>query len=577
MPNIPSIKIGNTTYKVKDEVAREHLVEVSNTQPSSPDNRLWIKNAENEYQIPTYEEFEKVNSAFPYSFYTDEIPYGKTITYSYNNLPVYADHSYIANTGEINPEGATAAKVVYLPSAGIKSISITATADQTAYRGAYVVILHRDKSFYQRLFIGSGLSTAEKTYRVELDRLGFDYETFVCFNWLGTDASQPVICNDSVTIEYFTREEWYLSVSTAGEESKEYDIFTPALPLFQVGNYMKTDGTLATLASSTVRMMTPDYIDSIYITYEAGHSTYPSAATPFAVLKDKNGAVVSFLNPSTSGTFTMLIDHDKADGGTLYINIFDTNDFYHAWKSYTGSDIFCAYHMTAKKRAYGAEKSPFSFLNYIRRPFDFSGKVVEFIGDSITEGVINTSPEIIYTQNTWAKLFCESVGVLSYVNHAKAGACYYDASNPNKKSMLEQLQDISTTPDFIFIAGGTNDWLLGTTLANFRSAVSDVVTYVKTNFANAKVIFITPINEAGWNGSPKARNVAPMQTFRDIISEEVIEGDNGNFSIIQGNSFNFPDATADADYIATIFGDNLHPTELGYRTVYLTNVLQCLC
>lgn len=62
MPNIPSIKIGNTTYKVKDEVAREHLVEVSDTQPSSTDNRLWIKDAGNEYLVPTYEEFSNLNS-----------------------------------------------------------------------------------------------------------------------------------------------------------------------------------------------------------------------------------------------------------------------------------------------------------------------------------------------------------------------------------------------------------------------------------------------------------------------------------------------------------------------------------
>lgn len=62
MPNIPSIKIGNTTYNVKDTTAREHLVEVSTTQPSSPDNRLWIKDAENEYEIPTYEEFSALQS-----------------------------------------------------------------------------------------------------------------------------------------------------------------------------------------------------------------------------------------------------------------------------------------------------------------------------------------------------------------------------------------------------------------------------------------------------------------------------------------------------------------------------------
>jgi hypothetical protein len=68
-----------------------------------------------------------------------------------------------------------------------------------------------------------------------------------------------------------------------------------------------------------------------------------------------------------------------------------------------------------------------------------------------------------------------------------------------------------------------------------------------------------------------------MQEYRNIISEEVIANDNGNFSIIQGNSFNFPDATASAEYIAAMFGDKLHPTELGYRTAYLTNLLQTLC
>lgn len=63
MPNIPSIKIGNTNYDIKDTTAREHLIEVSTTPPSSTENRLWIKNAENEYQVPTYEEFSNLKSA----------------------------------------------------------------------------------------------------------------------------------------------------------------------------------------------------------------------------------------------------------------------------------------------------------------------------------------------------------------------------------------------------------------------------------------------------------------------------------------------------------------------------------
>lgn len=69
MPNIPSIKIGDTTYDVKDQVARDHLVEVGTAEPTPqsmhPDNRLYVKDygspADEEahtYVVITKEDFE---------------------------------------------------------------------------------------------------------------------------------------------------------------------------------------------------------------------------------------------------------------------------------------------------------------------------------------------------------------------------------------------------------------------------------------------------------------------------------------------------------------------------------------
>ena len=55
--SIPEVKIGNEIYQIKDRTAREHLVEVSPTQPTSEDNKLWIKDQEEEYEVPTTEEF----------------------------------------------------------------------------------------------------------------------------------------------------------------------------------------------------------------------------------------------------------------------------------------------------------------------------------------------------------------------------------------------------------------------------------------------------------------------------------------------------------------------------------------
>lgn len=61
--SIPEVKIGNEVYELKDRTAREHLVEVSTTQPSDENNRLWIKDQEAEYEVPTIDEFNDLKSA----------------------------------------------------------------------------------------------------------------------------------------------------------------------------------------------------------------------------------------------------------------------------------------------------------------------------------------------------------------------------------------------------------------------------------------------------------------------------------------------------------------------------------
>lgn len=66
---IPEITVGNQTYKLMDETAREHLVEVKSTTPTSEDNRLWIKEMSaaeeeaNTYEVPTIDEFNDLKSA----------------------------------------------------------------------------------------------------------------------------------------------------------------------------------------------------------------------------------------------------------------------------------------------------------------------------------------------------------------------------------------------------------------------------------------------------------------------------------------------------------------------------------
>ena len=497
------------------------------------------------------------------------IPFGKKMNYSYATLPVAHPSGYLNNNGVLQPPAAgITSSVLMIPAAGVKKLTITATATQSGYNQAYVIIKRKDGTFYHNALAGSVMTTEGNEYYIEFDLNGFEYDSNIFFNWIGR-TGESVASNSSIEVEYFTEEEWFKLLSCNKITDDSYNIYIPACKLEESGKYIKNDGTLVVNASSNVRSMIPDDIDEITFIYEDGHSGYPAASTPFFVAYDKNGVKRIIANPNAAGTYTYKIDHSMMDGGLIKFNEFNTNSWYHSWKT-TGNDTYTTYNVTVKRRS----DAKFNFKNLIRKPFDFDGKSIEFIGDSITEGVINTSPSIIYTQNPWPKLFSEAVNA-SYTNRAKAGSCYYKPTNPGKKSMLEQLSDITGTPDYIFIAGGTNDWLLGTSLADFKASVIDVIDYLNTNLTGIKTIFITPINQAGWNGNPALRNVADMKAFRDIISEEVIKNDtNGCFSIIQGDSFNFPDIYADQDYIDAMFGDKLHPSEIGYSTAYVGNVLK---
>ena len=500
------------------------------------------------------------------------IPFGKTVTYAYSNMPIFADHKYIDQTGTLYDEtsGITSA-VLYLPSKGIKKLSITATATQSQYAGAYIVVVDYKGTVKTYLFSGASLTVQGNTYYIEFDRNGFNYESVMLINWIGR-TGETVESNSSITVEYYTKNEWTMLPEIESVANKTYDIYTPALPMYETGKYMDFRGDLHSLATANVRIFDPELIDSVSITYEAGHAAYPTIETPFAILKDSSGTLIDVLNPTTAGTYTLNIDHEKSYKGTLYINEFDTNAREHSWRTSGGLDVYATYHMTVKRRVNNIE---FIYKDNIRKPFNFNNKTIVFIGDSITAGVIDTDPDIEYTTETWVKHFCDRVNA-NATNIAVAGSCYYKNSNVSATSILEQLQSVQETPDYFFIAGGTNDWLFGTSDANMRSSVQAVISYLHTNYPNTPVIFITPINCYDWKGYPQTLKIDTLQHYRNIISEEVLANDWSQFSLIQGNTFDFPEKPALAAFANAVFGDGLHPSVIGYRTIYAPKVMEAL-
>ena len=209
------------------------------------------------------------------------------------------------------------------------------------------------------------------------------------------------------------------------------------------------------------------------------------------------------------------------------------------------------------------------YVNYnhcVDKPYIFNNKNALFFGDSIVKGFTSGTTT---TANGFPKLFSDKVG-MAFTNYGVGGSCLsYDYNNLG--SVLDKIKSVGTlTSDFLFIAGGVNDWQLAVDLETFKAGVLAICEYLKTNYTG-QVIFITPINQGG--RIPTETPVADLQEYRNIITEIVMKY---NYSVVQGNLFNMPSEKSTPEYIASMFGDKLHPTELGYK-VYAKELATILC
>lgn len=212
-----------------------------------------------------------------------------------------------------------------------------------------------------------------------------------------------------------------------------------------------------------------------------------------------------------------------------------------------------------------AKKENTNWSNVVNKPYSFTGKIAFFFGDSITKGFINGS-EI--TESGYPKLFSDSVG-MNYTNYGVGGATLSRVSGYG--CIYDQISGATlSNADIIFVAGGVNDWQLGVELSNFRTAIINLCNLIKSNF-NGEVIFITPIENGGWN--PLNTPVADIDDYRNIISEVALT--NG-FSLINGKTLDFPTKNGNALMISQLFGDKLHPTEKGYEH-YAKGLRSILC
>lgn len=344
------------------------------------------------------------------------------------------------------------------------------------------------------------------------------------------------------------------------------------LTIDEEGKYISASGSGVIYndgPSHAVYKMPSDNITQLSITILSDLAT---TLTLMAVL-DSEDNVVRYINGLEAGTYTINLA-DAVTGGYVLINLFNYQTTPNPY--YNTVDII-NYELITK--AYMPQIAEIVtenvFKTMVRKPFSFNGKTAIFVGDSITYGATSGSTNVHGTGD-FPTLFSAIVG-LTETNLSVGGALYCSGHNLIK-TIPEQVEDITTAPDFLFISGGINDWQLEVELSELETTIENLCDYINTNFPTIPVIWITPINEAGWETTHSFNPVASTQAYRDLITRTVLAKDtNSRFSVIQGTDFNFPSIDSPSDYINAMFGDLLHPSALGYSALYVPGLLNALC
>ncbi len=136
------------------------------------------------------------------------------------------------------------------------------------------------------------------------------------------------------------------------------------------------------------------------------------------------------------------------------------------------------------------------------------GKTVDFLGDSITEGVgVTNIPE-----NRYDNILKRKLGLKATYNYGVGGTRIAHQSRPSEKPRYDlcfcgRAYDLNPDADIIMVYGGINDFIHGdapignigdTTPQTFCGGVDFLMRLLTENYPNAKIVFLTPARCA-WN------------------------------------------------------------------------------
>lgn len=195
----------------------------------------------------------------------------------------------------------------------------------------------------------------------------------------------------------------------------------------------------------------------------------------------------------------------------------------------------------------------------VAKPVPLNGKGIFIFGDSIA-----TSSHGGFT---WGSVLASLTGATEY-NYAVGSSAFVHRDELNLR-IIDQINAVDASDwqhcDVVFVAGGTNDANYETTATNLRNAVWNVISAIRTNAPNARIIFITPIQRYDEFYNRQLPRIA------GAIANVALEND---IDVING--FDIPIPTYSNDWIhEDTDNDGTHPKATGKR-IYAKAILNAI-
>lgn len=202
---------------------------------------------------------------------------------------------------------------------------------------------------------------------------------------------------------------------------------------------------------------------------------------------------------------------------------------------------------------------------------ELTGKKINFLGDSITEGGIVTAPE-----NMFVEVMKRDCRLAAARNYGISGTRIARQQVPSRDLSFDQhfssrSANMDPDADLIVVFGGTNDYGHGDaplgsegdrTADTFRGACHELFRLLPRQFPNARIVVLTPLH--------RANEHLPLNAAGAVLEEyvQILRQTAGEYGFPLLDLYKTSAIQAQHPELAeTYTTDGLHPNDLGHAVL----------